>query len=468
MKVRFFTFSKKYNSTAQPSTGYTEYDCVIKSSSDVITPTVELQMGLSTNPSSFNYCYIPDYNRYYWVKDWTFYNHLWVATLNVDVLATWKPYIGSTSMYVYRASNEYDGTIIDEKYPTTSTVTFNVMPITPVGVNFKDGWFVIGVYGTNTNVTSMSYYAFSGTRFTNFINELYVSCLNSSIWNGLNTGTRNAIFDISSYIKCCYWIPYYPSPQAGEPLSSICIGAVQVSAVCRPIYISDSGYTVKFDHAITVPKHPQARTRGGYCNLTPYSKYSLVYLPFGVMELDSSKLVRADRLLLTVEIDGITGEGVLTVVAQRGSGNVWQDLSTVVVRNAKYSVDIPISVSTNNFLSTAGSVIGGRAMARFGHPARAIFGIGSLANLKVGGLENATNFRSGVLGIDYDKNCLQAEFSRIVDEDILSNGRPLCKVRTPANLGGYIEAESNEFSAPATIDEMEEIKRFIDNGFYYE
>ena len=108
MKVRFFTFSKKYNSTARPSTGYSEYECVIKSSSDVITPTIELQIGLSANPSSFNYCYIPDYNRYYWVKDWTFYNHLWVATLNVDVLATWKPYIVNTSMFVYRASNEYD------------------------------------------------------------------------------------------------------------------------------------------------------------------------------------------------------------------------------------------------------------------------------------------------------------------------------------------------------------------------
>jgi len=33
---------------------------------------------------------------------------------------------------------------------------------------------------------------------------------------------------------------------------------------------------------------------------------------------------------------------------------------------------------------------------------------------------------------------------------------------------GYIVGDSTEFSAPATAPEMEEVKRFIDAGFYYE
>ena len=130
MLVRFYTFTKKLNSTARPTGTYTEYDCVIKTSSDVITPTIELQMGLTTNPSAFNYCYIPDYNRYYWVKDRTFFNHIWIATLNVDVLATWKPYIGNTDMYVLRSSTAYDGKILDTKYHTLADVRFSKVNIT--------------------------------------------------------------------------------------------------------------------------------------------------------------------------------------------------------------------------------------------------------------------------------------------------------------------------------------------------
>ena len=81
----------------------------------------------------------------------------------------------------------------------------------------------------------------------------------------------------------------------------------------------------------------------------------------------------------------------------------------------------------------------------------------------------STSGKSGsTLSVNYERNGLISEFFNIADDDNDSNGRPLCKVRKPVNIPGYIEGESNSFSAPATESEMAEVKRFIENGFYYE
>lgn len=471
MKVRFYTFSKKYNSTARPSTGYTEYDCVIKSSSDVITPTIELQIGLSTSPSSFNYCYISAYNRYYWVKDWTFYNHLWVATLNVDVLATWKTYIGSTSMFVYRASAEYDGNISDSKYPTTANVTVEQRYFTNTNKKFSEGFFVLGIYGENNNGTSMSYYSFDARHFAEFLEKLYAGGLSNINWNNsLSLGLRNAVFDISSYIKSCRWYPLNPG-FVNNAIYFVHVGGISIMTTAYPVTDSSTGESLVMGPKIwTLPKHPQARTRGAYCNVAPYSRYKLLYLPFGSFELNSAIVGKYDAIGVKISIDAISGEAIMNVRVGDNMESTNFDTKTLLMTSTcKFGVDIPISIGETNVASVLSTRAG--AFISSAHHNRASFGISALSaitELVHPQLDAITNSQGGLGAVNFQYNNLTCEFYPMTDEDITSNGRPLCKVRTPANLGGYIEGESNEFSAPATIDEMEEVKRFIDNGFYYE
>lgn len=468
MKVRFYTFSKKYNSTARPSGTYAEYECVIKSSSDVITPTIELQMGLSTNPSAYNYCYIGDYGRYYWVKDWTFFNHLWIATLNVDVLATWKSYIGDTSMYVYRASAQYDGSLYDTKYPTKADITVSKIGITALGKKFSDGYFVLGVYGDSNNATTMAYYVIRASDFGTFMQELYSKGVgDSSIWNSLGTGIRNAIFDISSYIKSLMWFPADPS-QLNTSSNTIKVGALTLNCPNSKIADNQYGYAISLGTGmISIPKHPQAGTRGSYCNIAPYSRYKLVYLPFGSFELDSTLVGLYTYLYCNVYVDAITGQAILDVYLtndNQGAGSI-----LILTRTCKYGVDIPIAVSQTNVPSIASSLAGAGISATHGNIFSAVVSaISSVAEMRLPALDSVDNSQGSLVALDHISNCLLGFFYTLADEDNNSNGRPLCKVKKPSVLGGYIEGESNDFSAPATIDEMEEIKRFIDNGFYYE
>ncbi len=468
MKVRFLTFSKKYNSTLRPDlTQGVEYECVLKSSSDIINPTIELQVGLTSNPSSYNYCYIADYNRWYWVNEWTFANRLWTATLNVDVLATWRPYIGNTDMYVYRSSNEYDGKLLDMKYHTTADVTVNTVNISEVNTAFSSGYFVVGVYGDSNNNTTMAYYVITASNFGTFVNQIYTRGVgDDSIWSGIGMGIRNAIFDISSYIKSLKWFPYAPY-DINTLSQSIKVGAMTIQCPNYKITSNPVGFGGQPGGMISIPKHPQAQSRGSYCNISPYSRYRLTFVPFGIFELDSTIVGLYTYLFFHLNIDPITGSGFLSVFVSNASDGTNSVL--LMTAEGNYGIDIPISVSQTNIPSIASSLAGAGISAMHGNVFSAgVSAISSVAELRLPVLNNISSKTGSLVGINYPTNQLQCRFYALADEDNDSNGRPLCKVRKPANLGGYIEGESNTFSAPATITEMEEVKRFIDNGFYYE
>ena len=65
--VTLYTFSKRENSTAQPSTG-TDFYCVLKQPTSIINPTLEIS---ASDITGYNYAYIAAFGRYYFMKDIT-------------------------------------------------------------------------------------------------------------------------------------------------------------------------------------------------------------------------------------------------------------------------------------------------------------------------------------------------------------------------------------------------------------
>ena len=63
---------------------------------------------------------------------------------------------------------------------------------------------------------------------------------------------------------------------------------------------------------------------------------------------------------------------------------------------------------------------------------------------------------------------LDYQFFRPVADDLAHNGRPLCQKRQPKNLGGYMLIQDGDVSTTGTQAENEEIKTFLEGGFYYE
>ena len=97
MQIGFTHFSKRENSTKIPALDtFTFFDGVFKPQSGILNPTLLLTLqgadGSPLNPVNWNYAYIPDFERYYYVKDWVTNNGQWAVFLSVDVIGTSTQY----------------------------------------------------------------------------------------------------------------------------------------------------------------------------------------------------------------------------------------------------------------------------------------------------------------------------------------------------------------------------------------
>ena len=84
---------------------------VLREASSLIHPSITFT---SDTIPTFNYVYIPIFNRYYYVTDITSVkNKLWQMSLTVDVLMTYKEALLACTGYIDRNENEYNSLIPD-------------------------------------------------------------------------------------------------------------------------------------------------------------------------------------------------------------------------------------------------------------------------------------------------------------------------------------------------------------------
>ena len=466
--VRLFRFSKRNNSTARPSGG-TSFQCTIKAESGVLNPDLIIDFGGAASFSDFNYAYIPDFDRYYWISEMINMGPVWNLKLRCDSLASWRDTIGGTSLYILRSSAEYDGNIMDTYYPASTDSTLVIKNAESALwahsdtdlVVIGDGEVIIGVVSKNARFGSITYYAVSLSSFTTLCTNL----LDNSFWEGIldtkdaSIELQKSLIDPLQFIKTCIWIP------------GTTVGTSET------IYVNDwnsgvSGKRVNLGQpfigkftTVNIDNHPQI-SRGRYLNYPPYTVMWLDVPPFGVIQLDAT-ILRDSRLVqIDARVDIITGVANLKIL----------DNNNVLLNSLVSQVGVPINLSqvTKDYLGAATTAVNATAntiqSAIFGNIAGAVTSAAS-------GIETATKAlaprvqsmgTTGNFSSLYGKPRLYEQFFTIADEDLSHNGRPLCKVRTPASLGGFMTVLDGDISAPATDAELSEIRSFLEGGFYYE
>ena len=95
----------------------TEFTCDLKADTSILKPTLVLQS--STSLAGFNYMYIPDFNRYYFIDDIVSKNNvIWEVSGHVDVLETYKNGIKSNKAVIRRQQNIYNLYLNDPDFVT--------------------------------------------------------------------------------------------------------------------------------------------------------------------------------------------------------------------------------------------------------------------------------------------------------------------------------------------------------------
>lgn len=461
--VNFYNFSKDTNSTARPDAlPAAPFACEFTEPFDILAPTIKLQVSDPRNSDGdyYNYCYIPHFKRYYFIDGWTYRDGLWYGTTAVDVLASYKTEIGATPLYILRSSATSDGRITDNYYLPLAQVQISkqLQDLSTVPwVNFNYGVFLVHVMGMGSAAGGAEFiYQLTPGAFKLMIDKIYTAIDGfqlSDVWNNV---VQKFGGNPQELISGVVWVPYsFP----GVAISDIKIGSFS-TGISGEIVTDNQIDLVRFTYSI--PKHPKAASKGVYLNIAPFSEYLLDINCGGIVQLDTTKLLNVDTINIDRTLD-VKGQ-VLTIVHtnEYEFARVYGQMGVAISINGNNSGGSVLTSIISTIGSATAAYASGGASALAGASAA---GIGNIINAAGGAASNSSS--GGIAGIG-EPGKLCASFYDIPDEDNARNGRPLCKVRTPASLGGFMIAQRGDVAIAGMAAEADQLRGLLEGGFYYE
>lgn len=485
VKVDLYQFSKKNNSTARPTAQPgVSYDCIFLDGADVLQPSLRLDAGVTAAVTGYNYAYIDDFGRYYYITRWWYDRGMWHCSLTVDALASWKTAIGNYTGYVLRSSAASDGAIKDTFYPAKANPVHSTKAI---NINWEDslanGRYVVGIIN-GAGVGSVSYYVFTPAQFGAFCAAVYN---NSGDWmhavdiDDISEDLLKTLFNPFEYIVSAMWFPLAVPSTAIPASTGIKLGWWTIP-VAGALLVSDLVPLVSY--TVTPDPHPQAATRGSYLNSGPYTNLTLDFQPFGLIPLDAS-IICGHSFTLNLYVDYITGTACLHVVVN-GDNN-----TNTIIYSAPAQVGVPIQVSGRQ--PSFGSIISGAASAivdsipqptgflgdvshvvgtmisELGGPTDIVGKASSVLSAVSTGLKRLSSTGSnGSRAQILNEVYLSQDYLLLTDEDNSHFGRPLYQTRQLSTIPGYIQLGDSDISFAGLAAELDAVKGHMVRGFYYE
>lgn len=288
MDVRFYNFNKKMNSTKIPNADYTEISCTIKSECSINSPILQIK----TSKPTWNYCYIQDFARYYFIDDWRYNLGLWECSLSVDVLASYATAIKNSTQYIERSNVVYDNSIIDTFYPaitkpTTSTLVYDMK------LN-NQGTYVLGIVSGE----GVNYYWVSPTAFNDLMGSLFAE-KQDTLWGIIVDATdtmTKTFLNVFEYIASCIWLPL---GGLGDNAADDMYFGYWNSGIKGVLADKTAAY---FDSVtIDIPKNGSGHY--DFLNSNVYASYELFIPAVGSIPLDANIIQPYNSLEVSYSID---------------------------------------------------------------------------------------------------------------------------------------------------------------------
>lgn len=503
MQIRMYAFRKRINSTKKPTSndeiGELSFlsECTLKDLTSVLAPQVALIFPEhKLSPSTYNYAYIPNFHRYYFVTDIVFDHNRVIYTLSCDVLATYWETLKGTTQYVLRSASASDLSIVDSLYPVTSQITSGGADVTGWGLpTLTSGYYVLGIVNNATNaVGGISYYVMTNKQFASLRSALltdfsYMGIADSEI----SAELQRAIINPFQYIVSCRWFPEKP-PTSGV-VSSITICGWEFTGGTASL-LAPAGVITKVITVNNIGVHPQIG-RGKWLAYSPYSNYYLYYPPFGVIQLDPAK-IQNSSISIAIRIDCVSGIGSITISSVE---------NLLYYAECQIGVDIQLAQTSwiggaiSDVTNVIGSAVSGAnagslgtggsgALGALGAGAGALIGMtqtntfkGALAAIGSGettfaGIGTAAHAANGVLSVQGNNGNLSSysitphifwRFAHIVNSDNDDLGTPCCKKIELSKLKGFTTVQRPDIDfVLASQPEIAMLMQYLSSGFFIE
>lgn len=319
---------------------------IVKSPIGIKQLTLDIENYDYKGTNFFNYVFIPDLNRYYYVSNIEFQSkQITRILLTEDVLMSWKNLIKLQSAFITRYENSTnDKKLIDERLPVSDT--YEVSNYTPINSTLKNVTFNYNLYDDSEEINVRNIVI--NTYTTNLYSSLKLKPINPPTGSGLpiissqrSRQMFRALIDLGSYgaltranveddatasfISSMIWLPFNPSGIFPNTQSTNFIHCGS-----KVLDQADGGKWVNYGSE-TLPVHSTwihdgecpylvladftFNSTGGITpisnsdDITIYKPYSLweIYIPFvGWVEVNINQ-VKDKRILVTYALDLQTG-----------------------------------------------------------------------------------------------------------------------------------------------------------------
>lgn len=464
MEIILFRFNKRKNSTATPIDG-TIFPCELKSECSILSPVIDIESAIYPN---YNYAYMPAFSRYYYITDISYDAGLWVISMEVDVLATWKEYIQSTKTRVIFSTSKYNSDLLDNRIAASGKYSRNSATADFAGAltgqnTVPSGTFALvalsndSQWATGTTTT----YFMTYQQMQAFASEL----LEPTVWEGLKQFFNNPMDGVIE----CYYLPINIASYVSlSENGNIQIGDYTFSATARKALSTNLALSTH-KATITIP--------WGYSDfrrLSPFTDISL-FVPFcGAKPIAPEMVYNIDQLFIDYSVD-ITSGNVQAIVYNKEevleefSGNIKVSLP---LAQSQSRVENVIGGSAGAVTAVAGFSTGNVALGATG-VLSAISSVLTPTNIKTMG-----GFGGSVLGAIIGNDLTRWQKFRLSvttreTSDSPANmratmGNVLNEVVSLSGLSGYCQTSGASVSAPATELELNDINSMLDSGVYIE
>ena len=462
MQIDVFSgFSKRINSTKQPTGAGTAVTVLLKDGCDLKNPVFEL------NTLDFTINYVKAFGNYYFAHVENIDGHRCNIICTLDYLATFKANVGSYKGLIERTSSSSNVMITDPLNTPTCEVANAHVSASFGWSTSTTGCFIVGVAakgGIKQGTTT--FYAMSKQGLADVCDQIYDSSLWQQMWNQFN-GVQNAI--ISSF-----WVPfdlsYVTSYFTGGVTGNFYIGDEIIAASdcyniasrihTEPTVTITATFPFQFG-GVQVPN---------YVYKAPYTTGSL-YLPFvGEVELPIDIACDNPKFLIDAQMDIMTGDIIYYLSGEEAgligtyAGNF---ASKIPVAGSSYDAIGVVRGAITATIGGAGMLFNplvgaGAAMAGIGSTAQSL----RLTTQSNGSISSAL----GGLKYDYAKidihTALPAEPT--LDSWKAAHGLPYNKTATISSLSGFVQCRDASVSIPGDGEEQNVVNGYLNGGFYYE
>ena len=504
MEIYLYSLKKRKNSTFRPGLSETaEYtpirlDAVLLDGCSINKPSLGVGRWIGGYPTRQNYVYIPEFDRYYFVNDITADGANLIYNCECDVLASFKEDIAGSRQMVERCSAVYNERLTDTLYPAENcpevieAVATSAEWVDRVDIN--NALYVVGSISANAEDRQggTSFYLMNHLAFTTLINFLYNKPDQWLNISEFSESLTKALVNPAQYITSCRVFPVIWSDVVNKleltPDDSVSFkfgwwSTPNAIRFCYPLF--DSGILYQVTETLNIPRHPQSFDYGDYLNHAPFSFHTLHIPSYGTVSLDPSIICTRDvsgkdhtdiEIRIEHVFDLCSGECIIRIKSRVEYTDEWRTIMTLDTHPAADLALGQIAISPEGYATSAIThAVGGAISGLFSGTRLGDF-LGNATTTIASANEMAqttATIKGGNTSFAKFGMCSRSQsvFYRITPPAPELFGRPCNEYLQIGvhGVGTFYHCSHAEISSNvATADELNEIKRQMLNGFYYE